>query len=486
MAQVIKRRDTYTIRVSAGFDSTGKRIKKNFTWAPDSNMTPTQIKKALSQQIILFEKKVSSGSVIDSKMKFSDFASLWIKNHAEKQLAPKTIFEYKRLLIRINEAIGHIQLDKLRPYHLMDFYDTLSKEGIRSEKRFVSTPGLKERIKKVSQNQANFARLCGVHENTIHNACSGNTVSERSAVTIASALRATLSDCFIQVDSNQSLSSNTINHYHRLISTILNKAVIWEAIESNPSQRVDAPKIKTPESQYMNEEESQRVITLLENEPIQFRTMITLLIYSGLRRGELGGLQWKDVDFNQNVIHIRRVTQYLPGQSVFIKETKNKGSTRTIKISSVAFVLLKQFKLWQDEERLRLGKAWQNDYREQAKVNNTPYQSIDWVFTTWNGMPIFPDTITIQFKNFTKRNNLPYVGIHGLRHTNATLQIASGINLRTVSSRLGHSQTSTTSNIYAHALQSADAAAAEALENILNPPQKHGVDTKWTQNDLLA
>ena len=100
------------------------------------------------------------------------------------------------------------------------------------------------------------------------------------------------------------------------------------------------------------------------------------------------------------------------------------------------------------------------------------WQEHDRLFTQWNGEPIHPDTVTSWFSGFVKKNNLPPETVHSLRHTNATLLIAAGTNLRTVSARLGHSQTSTTANIYAHAIQSADAAAAETLNDILNPLRK--------------
>ena len=119
--------------------------------------------------------------------------------------------------------------------------------------------------------------------------------------------------------------------------------------------------------------------------------------------------------------------------------------------------MLKEYRAWQNQERLKVGDQWKDSDR---------------VFTRWNGTPFRPDTLTNWFSDFVKRSGLPPVTVHSLRHTNATLLISSGTNLRTVSARLGHSQTSTTANIYAHAIQSADAAAAEALNDILQPLQK--------------
>ena len=91
-----------------------------------------------------------------------------------------------------------------------------------------------------------------------------------------------------------------------------------------------------------------------------------------------------------------------------------------------------------------------------------------------SGNPIHPDTVSGWFAKFIKKTDLPPVTLHSLRHTNATLLIANKADIRTVSQRLGHAQTSTTVNIYAHAIQSADAATAEVLDDILNPASKEG------------
>ncbi len=173
-----------------------------------------------------------------------------------------------------------------------------------------------------------------------------------------------------------------------------------------------------------------------------------------MRRGELCGLEWRDVDFSTGCLHIQRSSLYIPEKGVFEDEPKNETSKRVIKLSGSAVILLKDFKKWQERQRGELGTAWNDTGR---------------LFTTWNGKPINPDTITAWFHDFIQRNDLPDCSIHSLRHTNATLLIASGTPIKTVSKRLGHSNVSTTGNIYTHAIQSADEAAAEALEDILSP-----------------
>lgn len=98
----------------------------------------------------------------------------------------------------------------------------------------------------------------------------------------------------------------------------------------------------------------------------------------------------------------------------------------------------------------------------------------DRLFCQWNGMPIHPDTITGWFHDFIERNNLPKVTIHSLRHTNATLMIASGTDIRTIAGRLGHAQTSTTVNTYSHVIQSANRVAADKLDAMLTIPEQQG------------
>lgn len=199
------------------------------------------------------------------------------------------------------------------------------------------------------------------------------------------------------------------------------------------------------------------MIALLDKEPIQYRTIILLLINTGLRRGELCGLEWKDIDFTNAVLYVRRNTLYLPERGIYDDTPKTASSQRAIKLPANCIPLLKEYRAWQAAQRLKLGDQWQDHDR---------------LFTRRNGEPIHPDTLTNWFSDFVKWNNLPPVTIHSMRHTNATLLIAAGTNLWTVSARLGHAQTSTTANVYSHAIQSADAAAAETLDDILKPIRK--------------
>ena len=128
MPTIQKRGDTYRIRVSAGYDSTGKQLMKSMTWQPAPGMTQKQIEKELDRQAVLFENKVKSGQYMEGNIRFSEYAEMWMQN---AQLAPATRSQYEDLLRRINAAIGHIRLDRLQPHHLEAFYKNLREKGIK-------------------------------------------------------------------------------------------------------------------------------------------------------------------------------------------------------------------------------------------------------------------------------------------------------------------------------------------------------------------
>lgn len=164
-------------------------------------------------------------------------------------------------------------------------------------------------------------------------------------------------------------------------------------------------------------------------------------------------MEWKDIDFENGTMRIARTAQYVGKGQYITKEPKTKSGIREFAFSKTICHLLTEYRIWQDENRRKLGDKWVETHR---------------LFTAWNGSNIHPDTITGWFSGFIKKHDFPHVTLHSLRHTNATLMIADGTDVCTVSKRLGHANTSTTLNIYAHALKAKDTEAADKLENVLS------------------
>ena len=458
MATIKKRGNSYSIRVSCGYDMQGKQIIHSMTWKPEKSMTLKQMEKEVQKQAVLFEEKCKQGLCLSNNIRFADFAEKWFTDYAEKQLKAKTIARYKDLLKRVNQAIGHIKLNQLQPIHLLRFYDNLAENGIREDIKYKPTIHITEAIDNISiiTSKTALAKKANISVNTLNQAYKGKNISATSASKISKALGYQMDFLFQQDTKHTTLSAKTIQHYHRFISSILQTAVQWQIILYNPCDRVKPPKVEQKESRFLDDVEVMELFHCLEKQPIQYKTLITLLVYTGMRRGEVCGLKWSDIDFNNQTITIQRTLLYLPNKGIFEDTPKTNTSQRIIKVADTALQLLKEHKRNQSIQRLQCGDQW---------------QELNYIFAQWNGKPIHPDSLTAWFKQFINKNQLPDVSIHSLRHTNASLLIANGVKIPPVSKRLGHAPPATTTKIYAHAIKSADEAASNTLQNILKKVQ---------------
>ena len=327
-------------------------------------------------------------------MTFKEFTVLWSKNYGSKELAPKTYERYKGMLnTRIIPYFGHFKLSNIKPTHIMSFYDYLSKD---------------HQLKRCKNNN-------------------GKTVMK-------------------------GLSSKTILEHHRLLHAMLQNAVYWQILPYNPADRVKPPKHQRPQIKYYDDIQCKQLLEALENEEIKFQTIITLTLFTGMRRGEVLGLEWSDIDFDNGFVHITKASQYTSEKGIFVKNPKTQSSIREVGIPDIVINMLKKYKTWYEAEKEKCGNLWINSNR---------------LFVTWNGSPMHPDTVTDWFRSFIEKNNLPKITFHGLRHTNATLLISKNVDVAVVASRLGHAQITTTLNFYVHPVQSHNKEAGKVLEKML-------------------
>ena len=229
-------------------------------------------------------------------------------------------------------------------------------------------------------------------------------------------------------------------------------AVTWQYLFDNPASRVKPPKVPKTQMHVFDVLDLAILLHALEQEPIQYRVIVSLAVATGMRQGEIMGLEWRHIDFSNNTIRVEQCSQYLPGVGEFLKDPKNETSKRIVGVPENVMNLLKKHYGWQMEQKNLLGDEWQDSGR---------------IFTGWDGRPMYPSLITKWFPKFLKRNKLPHIPFHGLRHTNATLLIANGATATDLSRALGHADTTTTLNIYAHSFQNANALLASKMDNIL-------------------
>lgn len=249
--------------------------------------------------------------------------------------------------------------------------------------------------------------------------------------------------------TDKPLAPKTIRHNLSFISDVFSYAVRIDLVSDNPCRKVTIPKGEVKEKPIYSQEEIAQLLTAINGEPTKYRAFFFLIAYSGFRRSEMFGLKWKDIDFENNIISIKRTSNYTSERGIYTDTTKTKRSKRVLKISPYIMGILKELKDEQDEEALRLGDKWVESDR---------------LFVKWNGEPMNNQTPYGWLKEFCEKNDMPFYGIHSFRHFAASALISSGLDVVTVSGALGHCNSGTTLNVYAHMFQTAQARVAQAMD----------------------
>ena len=251
------------------------------------------------------------------------------------------------------------------------------------------------------------------------------------------------------------LSRKTVIHHLNFISDVFGYAIKLSILNDNPCRNVTVPKGEKKEKQIYTLEEIAQIFELLDGEdvPTKFRVFIKLAVYSGFRRGELLGLEWKDINWESNLISVRRTSNYTVEKGNYTDTTKTKMSQRTLKFPNYVMELLRELKAEQETEAEKAGSKWVNTDR---------------LFTKWDGSPMGNCTPYSWFRKFCNNNNIRFCDLHSLRHFYASALINEGVDAAAVSGALGHSVISTTTSIYCHVFQQAQAKAGDAIASVLD------------------
>lgn len=435
---------SYQITVFAGRVG-GKQVRKYKTWTPAPGMTPRQVEKALQKEAVRFEEAVESGFSGGDRQTFGEYAQYVIDLKERAGAKHNTIREYNHLMKRIAPAIGHIKLDKLRPQHLNAFYRNLEEQGVADTPgRAVAKPGIREHV---ATTQKALAAASGLSVNTVALALQGERVSLSTAQALAAALGKGTEELFTVEKREERLSSKTVLEYHRFISAVLNQAEKEMLVTYNAAQKATPPKLERKEAEYFQPEEIERIRDALEGEPIKWRAATHLLLITGVRRGELCGLKWEKVDWEKRQFRIDRTVLYSPDRGIYESSTKT-GNVRFIKLPQETMELMREYRLWHNEQRLLNGDRWTES---------------GYMFTKETGGPMMPDSVNAWLKRFAQRKGLPPIHPHKFRHTMASLLYFNHADSVTISKRLGHAKVSTTTDIYSHMIAQADEAASECI-----------------------
>lgn len=248
---------------------------------------------------------------------------------------------------------------------------------------------------------------------------------------------------------NGGLSSGTIQKLHGILRTALNHAVKWQLVSRNVVILTEPPRIHKKEIFPLEIEEVKQLLFYAKND--RYYIAFLLAITAGLRRGEILGLRWKDVDLDARTASICKNLVLVNNKPV-LQEPKTRRSARLVTLPYVTVQALLEHKQKQDREKLR------------ASIT---YQDYDLIVATSLGTPVNPRNLIRNFEQILKVAGLPRIRFHDLRHTHATLMLRQGEHPKVISERLGHSNISITMDTYSHVIPNMQFEAVDRFERML-------------------
>ena len=263
---------------------------------------------------------------------------------------------------------------------------------------------------------------------------------------------------------SEGLSPGRIRIIHAVIHRALEHAIriTPPLISRNVSEAVELAGQGQHEMHPLTPDQAQQLLGAAQEHDLL--ALLTVALTTGMRRGEILGLEWQDINWKQSILQIRRTVSYLTGQGFVVGEPKTTGSKRQIVLPQVAIDALKQHRTTQLEIRLKAGSSWVDQ---------------NLVFSDDKGNYIVPITLGRHFSHLLKDIGLPHMRFHDLRHSAATLLLSMGVNVKVVQELLGHSNVSMTLNVYSHALPSMQTEAMNKMDILF---RRQNQDTETDQD----
>lgn len=253
----------------------------------------------------------------------------------------------------------------------------------------------------------------------------------------------------------------TVTSFHTVLHKALDTAVRWNLVAKNVCDVVKPPHAEEFEIQPLNVEQIHKLLAVTLERGYPIEALVTLALATGMRRGELLGLKWQDIDMTTSTLQVRRIMSRVPSKlkteerrGYVEANTKTKKSRRSIMVASFAIMALQRHRECQEEAKKKAGRLWHEN---------------DLVFCTSIGTPLHPDRdVRLPFKALLQEASLPDIRFHDLRHSAATLLLAMGIHPKITQEILGHSTIAMTMNVYSHVLPTMQQDAIDKLNTMVD------------------
>lgn len=440
MARIIKRNNgSFLIRVTCGRDYKGKQIIFNTTFKP-TKTTPRAIEKEVQAFAQEYENKVRNGEVlIGESITFEEFSERWKSEWAFDHLTQGQVEQYCDTLERhILPKIGHMKLSSI---------NALQIQSIVQEWKKTYKPETIRRHVTAMNSVFRFAyRLSVIKENPV------------DRVELPKLEKDTGVHCFSLEQSKAFLQfiSEPFETVYKAHSRKHSNGTIYSVQEYTETHTV----------------------------PYQFQVYFTLSIIGGFRRGELLALTWNDIDFENCTITVTKAISHTPHSGDVVKAPKTKSGNRCIIMPQHCIEMLRNLRTLEEEQ----------SHSEKWKAKTGREFNSNYIFIQDNGLRMDTKTPSHKFKQIIKRYNscveceddkLPEIRLHDLRHTSASLLIAEGCDVETVSHRLGHSKASITLNVYGHHLEAKDVEASKTLTHLFKAQETPEIGSERVPDSKL-
>lgn len=448
MPSITRRGDTYRIMVSLGYDMKGRQIRKTTTFTPPDNVTDGKAEKLATSYAYEFEKRCQGMVNLNENIRFYELFEWYSNDIAIHKLKPTTYYNNKKLMeLYVLPYIGNLKIKDINTAKIDSLFNELLKSGSRKE-----LYKLKDAELIPVGTRRPVSRMSGVNLNTVKTCIDGIPVLKETAISLSKALSMNLGDAFSKIDEIKGLDVGTIKRVRTALSPIFSTAIRKELLLKNPVTHATTPTAEIKEKEFLNSEQCKKLLSVADTSTNpQVTRVIKTLIFTGMRVGELTALHWENVDLEKGYVAIKYNLYRLDGEYK-LTTPKTKSSKRIISIPPQLVEILKEQKEWQEQRKTEVGNRW----IERGCV-----------FTGQYGEYMNKNYINQEFKKVISKYDFPNVHIHDLRHANASLLINMGVPVKVISEHLGHCDTRTTENVYAHIFGETMSQTSDAISQAL-------------------
>ncbi len=419
MARIVrsKRNDVIAFYIKPNLvdSNTSKIMRKQITWIAPSNMGEAEAKKKVLEVANEYEKTLKENNflgVADNEYTVEQYSKIYLE-YIKKVSSPSSYLTGVQIFEYINSRIGNVKLKKLTPAIIQAYFDDVDLSK-KIKVLYEPTKDYKEKLDLMGFTYTYLRRQLTIQHSTLTRSYKGGLVPKDWADTLCERTQIPFDVLFVEKKIVSEYSFLTKKKRKILLRQMLAYAKRTRVIKENYATADFV--FYTRDSNVhqilaMDEKQAYKFYELInECEDMRIKTSLLVFLLTGFRRGEVAGLKWEDIDFENERITINRSALDLKSHGIIIKEPKTPKSHRCITIPKILVSQLKLYKVWQDSLKEKLGICYKDE---------------DWVFSREDGQILHPGTYLFWLKKELKKAGLPHFTIHSLRHTNISLQILS-------------------------------------------------------------